>query len=137
MKVERLDGDEVRKIFPNTGFSKEERNDHIKRVGFLASKLEENGVSVIASFISPYRETRDFVRSLCNNFMEVHVATPLEECERRDVKGLYAKARKGEITRFTGIDDPYEQPLNPEIKIDTTNRYIEESIDYILHKVLK
>lgn len=137
LKVEHLDGDSVRDIFPRTGFSKEERDRHIRRVGFLASKLEKNGVFVIASFISPYQETRDFVRGLCNNFMEVHVATPLEECEKRDVKGLYAKARKGEITQFTGIDDPYEEPVNPEIKVDTTGKTIEESIDEILDGVFK
>lgn len=132
LKVEHLDGDAVRDIFPKTGFSKEERNRHIRRIGFLASKLEQNGVTVIASFISPYKEARDFVRGICNNFIEVHVATPLEVCEQRDVKGLYAKARAGEITQFTGIDDPYELPENPEIKIDTTNKTIDESVNSIV-----
>ncbi len=135
LKVEHLDGDSIRDIFPKTGFSKEERNRHIRRVGFLASKLEKNGVIVIASFISPYKETRDFVRNLCNNFIEVYVSTPLEECERRDIKGLYAKARKGEITQFTGIDDPYEVPENPEIEIDTTNMGVEEAVKMIMKKV--
>jgi adenylylsulfate kinase len=135
LKVEHLDGDSIREIFPKTGFSKEERNRHIRRVGFLASKLEKNGVIVIASFISPYKETRDFVRNLCNNFIEVYVSTPLEECERRDIKGLYAKARKGEITQFTGIDDPYEVPENPEIEIDTTNMGVEEAVKMIMKKV--
>ena len=137
IKVEELDGDIIRNIFPKTGFSKEERNRHVRRVGFLASKLEENGVTVIASFISPYRESRDFVRSQCRNFVEVHVATPLEVCEQRDVKGLYAKARAGEITQFTGIDDPYEEPLNPEIKIDTSKYSVEDSVDIILKKLRK
>lgn len=137
VKVELLDGDELRKLFPKTGFSKEERDRHIKRVGFLASKLEKNGVFVIASFISPYQETRDFVRNMCANFIEVHVATPLEECERRDTKGLYAKARKGEITQFTGIDDPYEEPVNPEIKVDTTDLSVDEAIDKVLEGVFK
>lgn len=135
MKVEHLDGDVIRKMFPKTGFSKQERNRHIKRVGFLASKLEENGVFVIASFISPYQETRDFVRGLCHNFIEVHVSTPLETCEKRDVKGLYAKARKGEITQFTGIDDPYEVPSDPEIKIDTTNITVEQAVNEVLKKI--
>jgi len=117
--VERLDGDTIRNIFPNTGFSRAERDAHIRRVGFLASTLEKNGVFVVASFVSPYTESRQFVRSLCPHFIEVYVATPLEECERRDVKGLYAKARRGEIANFTGIDDPYEKPLQPEITIDT------------------
>jgi len=132
LRVEHLDGDSIRDIFPKTGFSKEERNRHIKRVGFLASKLEKNGVIVIASFISPYQETRDFVRNICSNFTEVHVSTPLEICEKRDVKGLYKRARNGEITQFTGIDDPYEIPINPEIVIDTSNITIEESVNKIV-----
>ena len=84
IKVEHLDGDSIRNIFPKTGFSKEERNMHIRRVGFLASKLEQNGVTIIASFISPYKESRDFVRELCDDFIEVHVSTPLEECVKRE-----------------------------------------------------
>jgi len=135
LKVEQLDGDKVRDIFPKTGFSKEERNRHVKRVGFLASMLEKNNVFVVASFISPYRESRKFVRSLCTNFKEVHIATPLEVCEQRDVKGLYAKARSGEITQFTGIDDPYEEPKNPEIKVDTTNQSIEESVEEVMGRL--
>ncbi len=132
IKVEHLDGDIVRDIFPKTGFSKEERNRHVKRVGFLASMLEKNNVFVVASFISPYRESREFVRKLCSNFKEVHIATPLEICEQRDVKGLYAKARAGEITQFTGIDDPYEEPENPEITVDTSNQSIEESVGEVM-----
>jgi adenylylsulfate kinase len=120
LRVEELDGDSIRDIFPNTGFTKDERDAHIKRVGYLASKLEANGVTVVASFVSPYRESRDFVRSLCRNFIEVHVSTPIEECERRDVKGLYAKARRGEIRNFTGVDDPYEPPAAPDLVIDTS-----------------
>ena len=135
LKVEHLDGDSIRDIFPKTGFSKEERNRHIRRVGFLASKLEKNGVTVIASFISPYKEARRFVRGLCENFIEVHVATPIEECEKRDVKGLYAKARRGEIKQFTGIDDPYEVPENPEISVDTTGLSIEEAMKKIIKKI--
>ena len=118
VKVERLDGDAIRDIFP-TGFTRPERDAHIRRVGFLASLLEKHGVSVVASFVSPYAESRDFVRKLCRNFVEVYVSTPLEECERRDVKGLYAKARRGEIRNFTGFDDPYEPPERPELTIDT------------------
>ena len=126
-KVSRLDGDMVRSIFPNTGFSRDERNNHIRRVGYLASILEKNGVIVISSFVSPYAESRDFVRNMCGNFIEVFVTAPLEECERRDVKGLYKKARAGEIKNFTGIDDPYEPPARPEITIHTENRTIDES----------
>ena len=131
-KVERLDGDKVRSIFPSTGFSKEERDTHIKRVGFLASMLEKNGIIVIASFISPYQESRDFVRSLCRNFIEVYMATPLEECEKRDTKGLYKKARKGDINHFTGINDPYEVPKGAELVINAVNESLEKSTENIV-----
>ena len=119
VRVERLDGDTVRDIFP-TGFTRPERDAHIRRVGFLASRLEAHGVFVVASFVSPYAESRDFVRKLCRNFIEVYVSTPLAVCERRDAKGLYGRARRGEIRNFTGIDDPYDPPERPELTIDTT-----------------
>lgn len=127
LRVERLDGDTIRDIFPNTGFTRPERDQHIRRVGYLASRLEKNGVFVVASLVSPYQDSRDFVRGLTNRFLEVYVSTPLEECERRDVKGLYAKARKGEITNFTGIDDPYEVPTNPELVLGTVGRSVEDA----------
>lgn len=131
-RVEHLDGDAIRDIFPKTGFSKEERNAHIRRVGYLASRLQAHGVFVIGSFISPYKESREFVRNLCEDFVEIHISTPLEECERRDVKGLYEKAREGEITQFTGIDDPYEAPENPELEIDTTNISVDEAVEMVI-----
>jgi adenylyl-sulfate kinase len=124
--VEHLDGDGVRELFP-TGFSHQERHEHNRRIAFMASRLEHHGVVVVASFVSPYRESRAFARSLARRFLEVHVATPLEECERRDTKGLYARARRGEISRFTGIDDPYEPPINPELTIDTSTVSVEEA----------
>lgn len=126
--VEHLDGDIVREAFPRTGFSQEERNTHIRQMGFWAGKLEKHGVCVVASFVSPFRESREFARRQCANFVEIHVATPLEECERRDVKGMYRKARAGEIRGFTGVDDPYETPESAEVTIDTSNRSIEECI---------
>ena len=132
VKCELLDGDTVRNIFPQTGFSKKERDEHVKRMGFLASMLERNGITVIASFISPYRESRDFVRKMCRNFVEVYISTSLEVCEKRDVKGLYKKARRGEIKSFTGIDDPYEAPLHPEITINTAGETVEESLERLL-----
>jgi adenylylsulfate kinase len=135
LKVEHLDGDSVRAIFPNTGFTRPERDAHIRRVGFLASKLEAHGVFVVASFVSPYRESRDFVRGLCRSFLEVHVDTPLEECERRDTKGLYAKARRGEIANFTGISDPYETPERPEIVFDTTTTTVDEAVRRVVGAV--
>lgn len=131
-KVEHLDGDRIRKLMPSTGFSKEERNRHIHRVGYLAAMLEKNGVTVVASFISPYREAREFVRNQCKRFIEIYLSTPLEECERRDPKGLYKKARKGEIKQFTGIDDPYEAPENSEIEINTSNQTPEETVRLLL-----
>jgi adenylylsulfate kinase len=132
---ERLDGDVLRGVFPNTGFSKEARDEHIRRVGFMASRLEHHGVIVVASFISPYRQARQFVRDLCNHFIEVYVKAPLEECKRRDVKGLYKKALAGEITEFTGIDDPYEEPQNPEIVVDTVTQTVDESVTQILDTI--
>jgi adenylylsulfate kinase len=132
LKVEHLDGDMVRNIFPKTGFTKEERDRHIKRIGFLASMLEKNGINVVASFISPYKISRDFVRSLCTNYLEIYISTPIEECERRDPKGLYQKARAGLIKNFTGIDDPYEPPENPHLTLDTTELDISESIKIAL-----
>ena len=132
LNVEYLDGDSVRTIFPNTGFTRPERDAHIRRVGFLAGRLEQHGVFVVASFVSPYRESRDFVRGLCRNFVEVHVSTPLEECERRDVKGLYAKARRGEIRNFTGISDPYEPPEHPELVLDTTRVPMNDAVRQVL-----
>lgn len=131
-RVTRLDGDTVRSVFPDTGFSRDDRNTHIRRIGYLASILEENGIIVISSFVSPYAESRDFVRGLCGNFIEAYVATSLAECEHRDVKGLYRKARAGTIQNFTGIDDPYEPPLHPEMTIATEGKSIDESVQEIL-----
>jgi adenylylsulfate kinase len=136
LRVEHLDGDRVREIFPRTGFTKEERDRHIRRIGFLASMLEKNGVFVIASFIAPYKESRDFVRNSCINYKEIYLSTPLEECEKRDPKGLYAKVRSGEIKNFTGVDDPYEIPENPALTIDTSKYSIEESTKMVLKAVL-
>ena len=136
IKAEHLDGDSVRTIFPKTGFQKQDRIKHIKQVGYLASKLEANGIFVVASFISPYKESREFVRNLCNDFVEIHVSTPIEICENRDVKGLYKKARNGEIKNFTGINDPYEVPINPELSVDTSNISIEKAVEIVLNKII-
>jgi adenylylsulfate kinase len=132
IEVEYLDGDALRSVFPATGFTREERNEHLRRTGYLASRLEAHGVTVVASFVSPYRESRDFIRGLCRHFVEIYVATPLEECERRDVKGLYARARRGEIRHFTGIDDPYEAPEHPEIMFDTRTVTLERATAMVL-----
>jgi adenylylsulfate kinase len=135
--VEYLDGDMMRGIFPNTGFTKDARNEHVRRVGYLAGMLEKHGVIVVASFISPYREGRMVVRKLCRNFVEIHVSTPLAECERRDPKGLYRKARRGEIGNFTGISDPYEPPKNPELTIDTTGMTLAESGGLVMNYLMR
>jgi adenylylsulfate kinase len=115
--VELLDGDQIRSLFPATGFSKLDREEHIRRIAFTASLLEKHGVTVIVSLISPYIGSRQFARSLCRNFVEIFVSTPIEICETRDPKGLYKKARAGEIKNFTGIDDPYDKPDKPEIQL--------------------
>ena len=130
--VEYLDGDNIRDIFPATGFTRPERDAHIRRVGFLASRLEAHGVVAVASLVSPYRESRDFVRALSRNFMEIFISTPYDECERRDVKGLYAKARRGEVKHFTGLDDPYEPPVKPELEIDTRETGVEEAVAMVV-----
>ena len=130
-RVEHLDGDAVRDVFP-TGFAREDRHEHNRRIAFLASRLEHHGVVVVASFVSPYRDSRAFARKIARRFIEVHVATPLDECERRDTKGLYARARRGELAQFTGIDDPYEPPLAAEVTIDTREVSVEEASGQIL-----
>ena len=134
-RVERLDGDILRGVFPNTGFDRQSRDEHIKRVGFLASRLEHHGVIVVASFISPYRQARGFVRDLCSRFVEVYVKASVEECKRRDVKGLYKKAEAGQIKQFTGVDDPYEEPETPEIIVNTELQTVEQSVSEILSEL--
>jgi adenylyl-sulfate kinase len=134
--IQRLDGDIVRKTISNDlGFSKEDRDLNIERLSYIAQMLSENGVNVVSAFVSPYQKMRDFTRSLCENFIEVYVDCGIDECKRRDVKGMYAKAIKGEIKDFTGVDDPYEIPKNPEITVNTEKESLEESskkiIDYI------
>jgi adenylyl-sulfate kinase len=131
--VELLDGDEIRAIFPDTGFSRADRDAHIRRVGDTASRLERHGVTSLVSLVSPYRESRAFVRGLCRRFVEVHVSTPLDECERRDPKGMYGRARAGHLGQFTGVADPYEPPDAPELTIDTRAMTAEAAADQVLH----
>ena len=127
-RVELLDGDEIREhLSRGLTFSKEDRDTNIRRIGFVASLLARNGVVAVTAAISPYRSVRDEVRGWIDNFVEVHVATSIEDCEARDVKGLYAKARAGDIPEFTGVSDPYEPPLNPEIRLETAGRDPAES----------
>jgi adenylylsulfate kinase len=130
-KVEWLDGDEVREhLSKGLGFSKEDRDANIDRIGWVASKLTRHGAAVIVSAISPYVEARDQARAMVEEhgmFIEVFVDATVEECARRDVKGLYEKAFRGEIKEFTGVSDPYEAPANPEIRIDSEQEEPEDS----------
>ena len=131
IRTEFLDGDAVRALSP-TGFTRSDRDAHVKRVGFLASRLEHHDVTVVCALISPYADTRQYVRGLCKRFIEIYVATPLDVCERRDVKGLYARARRGELSHFTGIDDPYEPPVSPELVLDTTRLTVDEAAERVV-----
>ncbi len=131
--VEILDGDEVREnLSKGLGFSKEDRDTNIKRIGYVCKLLSRHGAVAISAAISPYREIRDYNRSQIGNFIEIYCEAPLEELEKRDPKGLYKKARAGEIKGFTGIDDPYEPPLNPEIVVHTATESVQESLDKII-----
>ncbi len=140
--IEVLDGDIVREhLSKGLGFSKEDRDTNIRRIAFVADLVSKHGTPVITAAISPYREIRDEARALMDGrFVEVFVATSLEECEARDIKGLYAKARSGEIKEFTGVSDPYEEPENPELRVETEGRSPEESaqeiLDYLEEKQL-
>jgi adenylylsulfate kinase len=133
-KLEVLDGDIVREnLSKGLGFSKEDRDTNIRRIAFVADLLSRNGVPVITAAISPYRDIRNEARGkMGERFVEVYAKAPLEVCEERDVKGLYAKARAGEIKEFTGISDPYEPPENPELVIETDKQSPEESARQIL-----
>lgn len=130
-RVEVLDGDVIREgLTSDLGLSPEDRRTNVKRIGFVAELLSRNGVVAICPVIAPYRDARDDVRAKHEGrFIEVHIATPVELCAERDVKGLYAKQREGKITGLTGVDDPYEEPLNPEIRIDTSGRPLDETVE--------
>jgi adenylyl-sulfate kinase len=127
-RVELLDGDEVREhLSKGLGFSREDRDTNVRRIGFVAELLARNGVIAITAAISPYRETRDAVRSRIEHFVEVFMDAPVSVLAERDVKGLYKKALAGEIPHFTGVSDPYEPPVNPDVRCDTATEPIEES----------
>jgi adenylylsulfate kinase len=136
-RVESLDGDVVRKnLCGDLGYSKEDRNENIRRIGFVAELLTRNGTIVLVSAISPYRQLREEIRAKITDYLEVYVNTPLEICEQRDPKGLYKKARAGEIRCFTGIDDPYEEPLAPEIECNTVRENLTVCTNKIVAAVL-
>ena len=136
-KVEVLDGDVVRtNLSKGLGFSKEDRDTNIRRIAFVADLLSRNGVIAITAAISPYRAIRDEARdTMGERFVEIYVKASVEECARRDVKGLYEKAFKGEIKEFTGVSDPYEPPESPEVVVDTENETVEESAAKVLEYI--
>ncbi|MFQ5913165.1 MAG: adenylyl-sulfate kinase [Nitrospinota bacterium] len=134
--VEVFDGDEVRRnLSAELGFSKKDRDTHILRLGYLCHLLNRNGVPAMAAVISPYREIRDEVRQKVERFVEVYVNCPVEVCAERDVKGMYEKAFKGEIQNFTGVSDPYEEPLDPEVVVETHKETPEACVGKILRKL--
>ena len=137
--VEHLDGDEVRPwLSPEAGFSREDRMRHLRRVAYVSHLLSRNGVIVLASFVSPYRESRDLARKLIGEyFIEVYVKCPVEVAVKRDPKGLYRKALKGEIKDMTGIQDVYEEPENPEVIVETDRESVDESLQKIIRYLIK
>ena len=135
-RVEHLDGDIIRHDLTNDlGFSKKDREENLKRVTFVAKLLTRNNVAVLATFVSPYRNRRNKSRKEIGNFIEIYVKCPIEICMKRDVKGMYKKALAGEIKDFTGIQDPYEEPENPDLIIHTDKETIDESVENVLKKL--
>lgn len=131
-KVELLDGDVVRThLSKGLGFSKEDRDTNIRRIGFVCELLSRNGVIALVAAISPYRAVREEVRSRIENFVEVYVHCPIEVLADRDVKGLYKKALAGEIPSFTGVSDPYEPPANPEVTVDSSKEAVDDSVEKV------
>ncbi len=136
VKVEVLDGDVVRThLSKGLGFSREDRDTNIKRIAFVCSLLTRNGVICISAAISPYREARTWAREEIGNFVEVYVKCPIDVCQERDVKGLYKLVAEGKMKNFTGIDDPYEEPLHPELVVETDKETVEESVARIFAKL--
>ncbi|HEY6158107.1 MAG TPA: adenylyl-sulfate kinase [Gemmatimonadales bacterium] len=138
VRVETLDGDEVRQnLSKGLGFSREDRDTNIRRIGYVAKLLTRNDVVVISAAISPYRAVRDEVRREIGAFVEVHVKASLEECVRRDTKGLYARALAGKIPQFTGVSDPYEEPLAPELVVDTEREDVATSATRVIDRLVE
>lgn len=136
ISTEILDADVIRKhLWKELGYSKADRDENIRRAGYLAHILTRNGVAVVASFISPYREARDYARKQIGDFVEVYVKCPVEVCVQRDTKGMYQKALAGEIENFTGVSDPYEEPLTPEVLIESDKELLAESVAKVMTKL--
>ena len=133
--LERLDSKDIRELIPNIGFTREDRNGHMKRIGYLIKTLQHNSISTVASFVSPYRESRKTIRNMVKNNIVVYIKADIESCKVRDYKGVYKKALAGELQNFTGISDIYEEPQYAEIVIDTDKVSIEEAVNIIIKYV--
>ncbi len=135
--LERIDSKDIRDLIPDIGYSREDRNRHMHRIGFLIQKLQKNSISTVASFVSPYRESRKAIREMVTNNIVVYVKADVETCKQRDYKGVYIKAMNGELQNFSGVNDVYEEPQHAEIVIDTETMSVEESSKIIVKYVKK
>jgi len=135
--IERLDSKDIRDLIPNIGYSREDRNRHMHRIGYLIQKLQKNSISTVASFVSPYRESRKAIREMVQNNIVVYIKADIKSCQDRDYKGVYEKALSGELQNFSGINDVYEEPQHAEIVIDTDSMSIDEAVDTIVKYVKK
>lgn len=135
--LERLDSKDIRDLIPGIGYTREDRNRHMHRIGFLIQKLQKNSISTVASFVSPYRESRKAIRTMVTNNIVIYVKTELETCKARDYKGKYEKALRGELQNFSGVDDVYEEPQHAEITIDTDTMSADEAAALIVTYVRK
>jgi len=133
--IERLDSKDIRDLIPNIGFNREDRNRHMHRVGFLIQKLQKNSISTVASFVSPYKESRKAIREMVKNNIVVYVKADIESCKQRDYKGVYTKALAGELKNFSGVNDVYEVPKHAEIVIDTETTTVNEAVKIIVKYV--
>ena len=135
--IERLDSKDIREVIPDVGFSREDRNRHMYRIGHLIKTLQHNSISTVASFVSPYKESRKAIREMVKNNIVVYIKADIETCKKRDYKGVYEKALKGELQNFSGVNDIYEEPQYAEIVIDTDKLSIEESTQRIVEFIKK
>ncbi len=135
--LERIDAKDIRDLIPDIGFTREDRNRHMHRVGFLIQKLQKNSISTVASFVSPYRESRKAIRDMVTNNIIVHIKADVDTCKQRDYKGVYERAIKGELQNFSGINDVYEEPQHAEIVIDTEAMSVDEAAAKIVKYVKK
>ncbi len=133
--IERIDSKDIRDVIPELGYEREQRKIHLKRVGLLIKRLQKNSISVVASFVSPYREVRECLRDMTENFVEIYIKASIEECMKRDKKGVYREAIEGKRKNFTGISDPYDEPVSPELVINTEELSPEESANIIVNYV--